>query len=123
MLLRLETSVRKSLRRGSTGDSMGIKVVKFGEEVEKMGYREVELWPTSRKGVRMIYRDSDGNCFWFTRDGRKIYVDCLPEEEVDEETLKALEKDLKDMIEGKVKTISGDEAVKRLSKLLKKDKD
>ena len=42
-------------------------------------------------------------------------------EEVDEETLKALEKDIKDMIEGKVKTISGDEAVKRLSKLLKKD--
>ena len=51
------------------------------------------------------------------KDGKKI-----PEEEVDEETLKALEKDIKDMIEGKVKTISGDEAVKRLSKLLKKDK-
>ena len=99
---------------------MGVKVVRFGEEVEKVGYREVELWPTNRKGLRMIYRDSDGNCFWFTRDGRKIYVDCLPEEEVDEETLKALEKDIRDMIEGRVKTISGDEAVKMLSELLKK---
>ena len=51
------------------------------------------------------------------KDDKKI-----PEEEIDEETLKALEKDIKDMIEGRVKTISGDEAVKRLSKLLKKDK-
>ena len=55
---------------------MGIKVVRFGEEVEKIGYKEVELWPTTRRGLRMIYRDSDGNCFWFKKDGRKIYVDC-----------------------------------------------
>ena len=55
---------------------MGIKVVRFGEEVEKIGYKEVELWPTTRRGLRMIYRGSDGNCFWFKKDGRKIYVDC-----------------------------------------------
>ena len=48
------------------------------------------------------------------KDDKKI-----PEEEVDEETLKALEKDIRDMIEGKVKTISGDEAVRRLSKTFK----
>ena len=51
------------------------------------------------------------------KDDKKI-----PEEEVDEETLKALEKDIRDMIEGRIKTIIGDEAVKMLSKLLKKDK-
>jgi len=55
---------------------MGVKVVRFGEIVEKVGYREVELWPTSRRGLRMIYMGSDGNCFWFKKDGRKIYVDC-----------------------------------------------
>ena len=60
------------------------------------------------------------------KDDKKIpeeEVDEIPEEEVDEETLKALEKDIKDMVEGRVKTISGDEAIKRLSELMKKDKE
>ncbi|ACX73601.1 hypothetical protein Metvu_1751 (plasmid) [Methanocaldococcus vulcanius M7] len=48
----------------------------------------------------------------------KMKAESLPVEEVDEETLKAFEKDLKDMIEGRVETISGDEAIKMLSELL-----
>lgn len=48
----------------------------------------------------------------------KMKAESLPVEKVDEETLKAFEKDLKDMIEGRVETISGDEAVKMLSELL-----
>ncbi|ASJ11736.1 hypothetical protein A3L14_02010 [Thermococcus thioreducens] len=48
----------------------------------------------------------------------KMKAESLPVEEVDEETLKAFEKDLKDMIEGRVGTISGDEAIKMLSELL-----
>ncbi|ASJ08121.1 hypothetical protein A3L11_02315 [Thermococcus siculi] len=42
-----------------------------------------------------------------------------PDEEIDEDTLKEFEKDLKDMIEGKVETVSGDEAIKILSESLK----
>ena len=61
------------------GGSMGVKVVRFGEVVEKVGYREVELWPTSRRGLRMVYRDKEGNCFWFKRDGTKVYVSCYEE--------------------------------------------
>ena len=45
----------------------------------------------------------------------KLIADSLPEEELDEETLKALEKDLQDMIEGKVKTLSAEEFIKMLS--------
>jgi len=48
----------------------------------------------------------------------KMKAESLSVEEVDEETLKAFEKDLKDMIEGRVETISGDEAIKMLSELL-----
>ena len=51
----------------------------------------------------------------------KLQAEQLPAEEVDEETLKAFEKDLNDMIEGRVETISGDEAVKMLSELLGED--
>lgn len=51
----------------------------------------------------------------------KLQAEQLPAEEVNEETLKAFEKDLKDMIEGRVETISGDEAVKMLSELLEED--
>jgi len=54
-----------------------VKVVRFGEEVELVGYREVELFPTSRKGIRTIYKDGDGNCFWYQKDGTKIYVECV----------------------------------------------
>jgi len=46
----------------------------------------------------------------------KMIADSLPEEEVDEETLRALERDLRDMIDGKVEVISGDEFIKMLSK-------
>jgi len=49
----------------------------------------------------------------------KMVAEDLPEddeEEIDEETLKAFEKDLKDMIEGKVEVLSADEAIKILSK-------
>jgi len=42
-----------------------------------------------------------------------------PDEEIDEDTLREFEKDLKDMIEGKVETVSGDEAIKILSEGLK----
>ena len=49
----------------------------------------------------------------------KMVSEEIPEEEVDEETLRELEKDLKDMMEGKVKTISADEAIKLLSEELK----
>ena len=52
------------------------------------------------------------------KDGKKI-----PEEEIDEETLKAIEKDLKDMMEGKVETISGDEFLKWLRERMKEDKE
>ncbi len=45
----------------------------------------------------------------------KMVSEELPEEEVDEETLRELEKDLKDMMEGRVKTLSADEAIKLLS--------
>lgn len=45
----------------------------------------------------------------------KLIADSLPEEELDEETLKALEKDLQDMIEGKVETLSAEEFIKMLS--------
>ena len=48
----------------------------------------------------------------------KMVAENLPEEEVDEETLKALEKDLRDMMEGRVKTLSGDEFIELLSKKL-----
>ena len=51
----------------------------------------------------------------------KLQAEQLPAENVDEETLKAFEKDLNDMIEGRVETISGDEAVKMLSELLGED--
>ena len=51
----------------------------------------------------------------------KLQAEQLPAEEVDEETLKAFEKDLNDMIEGRVETISRDEAVKMLSELLGED--
>ena len=46
----------------------------------------------------------------------KMIADSLPEEEVDEETLRALERDLRDMIDGRVEVISGDEFIKMLSK-------
>lgn len=42
----------------------------------------------------------------------KMKAISLPVEEVDEESLKAFEKALKDIIEGRVEIISGDEAVK-----------
>jgi len=42
-----------------------------------------------------------------------------PDEEIDEATLREFEKDLKDMIEGRVETVSGDEAIKILSEGLK----
>jgi hypothetical protein len=42
-----------------------------------------------------------------------------PDEEIDEDTLREFEKDLKDMIEGRVETVSGDEAIKILSEGLK----
>jgi len=48
----------------------------------------------------------------------KMKAESLPVEEVDEETLKAFERDLKDMIEGRVETVSDDEAIKMLSELL-----
>ena len=48
----------------------------------------------------------------------KMVSEELPEEEVDEETLRELEKDLKDMMEGKVKTLSADEAIRLLSEEL-----
>lgn len=48
----------------------------------------------------------------------KLIADTLPEEEVDEETLRALEKDLIDMKEGRVKTLSVDEVIELLSKEL-----
>ena len=48
----------------------------------------------------------------------KMASEELPEEEVDEETLRELEKDLKDMMEGKVKTLSADEAIRLLSEEL-----
>ena len=60
------------------------------------------------------------------KDGKKIpeeEVDEIPEEEIDEETLKAIEKDLKDMMEGKVETISGDEFLKWLRERMKEDKE
>ncbi|WP_297506121.1 hypothetical protein [Thermococcus sp.] len=41
-----------------------------------------------------------------------------PSGEVDEETLREFEKDLKDMVEGEVKTLSADEAIKILSEKL-----
>jgi hypothetical protein len=41
------------------------------------------------------------------------------DEEIDEATLKEFEKDLKDMIEGRVETVRGDEAIKILSEGLK----
>nr|WP_226980732.1 hypothetical protein [Thermococcus sp. EXT9] len=49
----------------------------------------------------------------------KMVAEDLPEEEIDEETLKAFEKDLKDMIEGKVEVLSADEAIKLLSEEIK----
>jgi len=49
----------------------------------------------------------------------KMVAKDLPEEEIDEETLKAFEKDLKDMIEGKVEVLSADEAIKLLSEEIK----
>jgi len=48
----------------------------------------------------------------------KLIADTLPEEEVDEETLRALEKDLIGMKEGRVKTLSVDEVIELLSKEL-----
>ncbi|WP_297490205.1 hypothetical protein [Thermococcus sp.] len=48
----------------------------------------------------------------------KMVSEELPEEEVDEETLRELEKGLKDMMEGKVKTLSADEAIRLLSEEL-----
>lgn len=42
-----------------------------------------------------------------------------PDEKIDEATLREFEKDLKDMIEGKIETVSGDEAIKILSESLK----
>ena len=48
----------------------------------------------------------------------KMVSEELPEEEVDEETLRELEKDLKDMMEGKVETLSADEAIRLLSEEL-----
>ncbi|WP_456443995.1 hypothetical protein [Thermococcus sp.] len=48
----------------------------------------------------------------------KMASEELPEEEVDEETLRELEKDLRDMMEGKVKTLSADEAIRLLSEEL-----
>ncbi len=51
----------------------------------------------------------------------KMVAENLPEddEEIDEETLKAFEKDLKDMIEGKVEALSADEAIRLLSEGIK----
>lgn len=48
----------------------------------------------------------------------KTKVEGLPVEKVDEETLKAFEKNLEDMIGGRVETISGYEAIKMLSEML-----
>lgn len=53
-----------------------IPVTRFGENVEKVAYMEVELWPTTRRVLRTIYRDKSGNCFWYDRDGNRHYVDC-----------------------------------------------
>ena len=51
----------------------------------------------------------------------KMVAENLPEddEEIDEETLKAFEKDLEDMIEGKVEVLSADEAIRLLSEGIK----
>jgi len=51
----------------------------------------------------------------------KMVAENLPkdDEEIDEETLKAFEKDLKDMIEGKVEALSADEAIRLLSEGIK----
>jgi len=46
----------------------------------------------------------------------KMVAESLPEEEIDEETLREFERDLKDMIDGKGDVISGDEFIKLLSK-------
>ena len=48
----------------------------------------------------------------------KLQVEQLPAEEVDEETLKDLEKRFKEYKEGKAKVVSADEARKRLLALL-----
>ena len=48
----------------------------------------------------------------------KLQVEQLPAEEVDEETLKDLEKRFKEYKEGKAKVISADKARKRLLALL-----
>ena len=54
-------------------------------------------------------------------DIRAMLLKMVSEEpdEIDEATLREFEKDLKDMIEGKVETVSGDEAIKILSEGLK----
>jgi len=51
----------------------------------------------------------------------KMVAENLPkdDEEIDEETLKAFEKDLEDMIEGKVEVLSADEAIRLLSEGIK----
>ena len=46
----------------------------------------------------------------------KMVAESLPEEEIDEETLREFERDLKDMIDGKAEVISGDEFIELLSK-------
>ncbi len=46
----------------------------------------------------------------------KMVAENLPEEEIDEETLREFERDLKDMIDGKADVISGDEFIELLSK-------
>lgn len=52
-----------------------VKVTRFGEEVEYVGRRLVKITAT-REDVRTVYKDRDGNCFWFDKEGRKHYVDC-----------------------------------------------
>jgi len=48
----------------------------------------------------------------------KMTAEELPVEEVDEETLKDLEKRFEEYKSGKAKVVSGDEAIKRLSEML-----
>ena len=51
----------------------------------------------------------------------KLKAKSLPPEEIDEETRKALEQDIKEFVSGKVKALDGEEASKLLLASLEKD--
>lgn len=51
----------------------------------------------------------------------RLKAKSLPPEEIDEETRKTLEKDIKEFVSGKVKTLGGEEASKLLLASLEKD--